>query len=138
MILREDDSAAGFIVEQRLAERTPPVAEGAGMVFAVPTQPDARAEATFVFVESLPTPSRQRENLNCPVLRPATISFPGMSETRGADAIGFVIPAKAERSRGTSNSAGGGGAELPQKWQRKTIARQKRAARPTWQSGFAR
>lgn len=53
MILREDDSAAGFIVEQRLTERTPPVAEGAGMVFAVPTRADARAEATFVFVESL-------------------------------------------------------------------------------------
>lgn len=53
MILGEDDSAAGFLVEQRLAERTAPAAERSGMVFAVPVQPDARAEEAFVFVESL-------------------------------------------------------------------------------------
>jgi hypothetical protein len=53
MILSEDSSAAGFIIEQRLAERTAPTAEGAGIVFAVPVQRDARAEETFIFVESL-------------------------------------------------------------------------------------
>lgn len=52
-VLGGGESAAGFIVEQRLAERSAPAAEGVGMAFAVPVRPEVGAEETFVFVESL-------------------------------------------------------------------------------------
>ena len=53
LVLREDYSPGGFIVEQRLAERTVSAPDGHGLTFNVPARAEQHSEASFTFAESL-------------------------------------------------------------------------------------
>lgn len=55
VVLRGDDEVAGFLVEERLAERQPeaPVSASVGMSFPIPARA-ARGEATLLFTDTLP------------------------------------------------------------------------------------
>ena len=54
VVLKDAESHAGFLLEQRLAEAaTPAAAEGTGFSFAVPRKADPASEAVYLFTESL-------------------------------------------------------------------------------------
>ena len=54
LIVTGDDEPAGFLIEQRWADRgEQPVPEGQGMSFRVPARAQAGGEATWVYAETL-------------------------------------------------------------------------------------
>lgn len=54
LVLARDGEPAGFLIEQRLAERTlPPVPAGQGISFGIPARPDPASEPTFIYTETL-------------------------------------------------------------------------------------
>lgn len=54
VVVGPDETPAGFLIEQRMAEPTIPEAKGQGISFKSPQKADPRSEATYAFVNSLP------------------------------------------------------------------------------------
>lgn len=53
LAVRDDNSPAGFVVEQRLQAKGQAASTGRGMTFKVPSTAEKNSEATFAFTESL-------------------------------------------------------------------------------------